>query len=425
MGRPKIPVAGRTLRAVLMVAGGTVVAQVIAAAATPILTRLYGPEPLGALATVLAYSGIVGPVAGLCLPIAIVLARGGDEVGDLKRTARMLALPIGIAAAIAAPFFLKGMGEIGVPGSLLGGAVLLLIVSSVWVQVSQQQIIRASDYRLLGLLTVGQAIIFVAVQLGAGSLHPDPSLLIAVSSGYSLFFLLLAGASSRYRALGAVSRSGASMLATLRRFSDFPRYRAPQVLINALGAHLPTLLLAALVDVRWAGLFMVTQRILTLPVMFVGKSISDVIYPQVVQLVRAQTSSYPLLKTWTVAAAVISTPIAVILIAVGQPLFAFVLGEQWSQAGLLAQAMTPWMVAALVCRPAVGAIPALELQRAYLVSDAATTVVKSVVLVLMLSSGAEVWVCLLVWSLLSAGGLLWIAATVLLRSRGQVDAVAR
>lgn len=425
MVRPRSPVAGRTLRAVLMVAGGTVVAQVIAAAATPILTRLYGPEPLGALATVLAYAGIVGPVAGLCLPIAIVLAQGVEEVGDLKHAARMLALPCGIATAIAAPFFLDGIGELGVPGSLLGAAVLLLIVSSVWVQVSQQQIIRASDYRLLGLLTVGQAIIFVAVQLGAGLLHPDPSLLIAVSSGYSLFFLLLAVASSSYRTLGAVPRSGASMWDTMRRFSDFPRYRAPQVMINALGAHLPTLLLAALVDVRWAGLFMVTQRILTLPVMFVGKSISDVIYPQVVQLVRAQTSSYPLLKTWTVAAAVISTPIAALLLAVGQPLFAFVLGEQWTQAGLLAQSMTPWMVAALVCRPAVGAIPALELQRAYLVSDAVTTVAKSVVLVLMLSSGAAVWMCFLIWSLLSAGGLLWIAGAVLVKSRRQVGVLAR
>lgn len=398
-------------------------AQVIVAAATPILTRLYGPEPLGALATVLAYSGIIGPVAGLCLPIAVVLARCGEEVGDLKHAARMLAVPCGILAAIAAPFLLDEMGEIGVQRPLLGAAVLLLIVSSVWVQVSQQQIIRAGEYQLLGALAVGQATIFVAVQLGAGLLYPGPSLLIAVSSGYSLFFILLAFTSSRYRTLGAAPRSGASIRTTLRKFADFPRYRAPQVAINALGAHLPTLLLVALVDVRWAGLFMITQRILTLPVMFVGKSISDVIYPQVVQLVRAHTSSYPLLKRWTFAAAVISMPIAAVLISVGQPLFALVLGEQWKQAGLLAQAMTPWMVAALVCRPAVGAIPALGLQRAYLVSDAGTTLAKSVVLILMLSAGMDVWVSLLIWSLISAAGLLWIAGAALVRASGTVGAL--
>lgn len=409
--------SARTGRSVLVVAGGTVVAQAIGAAATPLLTRLYGPEALGLLAAVVAYAGVVGPVAGACLPVAIVLASDQGQVGDLARAARRIAAPVAAAAALAAPIFLGRVLEAGVAWTTVAFAVLLLVASSVWTQISQQKILRAQDFSLLSLLTLGQAAIFALAQVGTGLIKADPVVLIVVSSTYSVIFLVIALLVPRYRRLSTVPPRRAPLRAVLRRFQDFPRYRAPQVLVNTLGLHLPTLLLVAFADIRWAGLFMVTQRILALPVTLVGKSISDVIYPQVVTLTRDGRSAYPLVTRWTIIAMAVAAPVAGAVLSLGEPAFAFVLGAEWGEAGLLAKSLLPWMVVALLSRPAIGAVPALGLQRAYLVSEAVVTTVKSAVLWIMLVMGMEVWLCLLAWSVIGACGGGWITVAVCIRAR--------
>lgn len=403
-------------RSVALVAGGTAAAQVLTAAATPVLTRLFGPEALGALATVLAYTGVLGPVAGLCLPIAIVIAKE-HEVGALARLARLTALGVGVLAATASPLFLRGAYGAGVPWVVLIGAVFVLTTSSVSVQIAQQQIIRSQNFALLGMLTLGQALLFACLQIGAGSIRPDALALILVSSSYWILFLLLTRLTPKYQLLQSTARRSSSALrTTLRTFSDFPTYRAPQVLVNVAGAHAPTLLLASLVDLRYAGFYMVTHRIMAVPVQLAGKAISDVIYPQMSHMKKTSQSAGGLLVRWTLISTTVSIPIALSLIFVGDQAFSFVLGSEWAPSAVLAQALIPWMVGALMCRPAVGAVPVLGLQRAYLLSDLVVTSVKTVGFYLLLVNGVAVWVALLIWSTVSLVGSLWITLIALRRA---------
>jgi O-antigen/teichoic acid export membrane protein len=162
---------------------------------------------------------------------------------------------------------------------------------------------------------------------------------------------------------------------------------------------------------------MITHRVLALPILFVGKSISDVIYPQVVSLIREGKSAHALIRRWTVIAALVASPIAVVLLMGGPSIFAWVLGEEWREAGSLAQAMVPWMVGALVSRPAVGAVAAMALQRAYLFYDAIAVAARSLSFLFMLLGGFDVWVCLLTWSIISVLGALWIVRLTLARAR--------
>lgn len=415
---PDPPVGGpRTGRSVLLVAGGTAVAQILTAAATPILTRLFGPEVLGALATVVAYTGVVGPVAGLCLPVAIVVA-ADSQVGALARAARVVALGIGVLAAAGAPLFLRGAHGAGVPWAVLIGVVFVLITTSVSVQIAQQQIIRSQNFALLGLLTLGQALLFACLQIGAGTVRPDALALIMASSMYWILFLLLAWLIPDFRWFRSPARgSSLDLGATLKTFADFPKYRAPQVLVNVAGVHAPTLLLAALVDLRYAGFFMVTHRVMAVPVQLAGKAISDVIYPQIARIVEVGQNAGTLLARWTIISTVVSFPIALSLLLVGDEAFTFVLGPQWTPAAPLAQALIPWMIGALMCRPAVGAVPVLGLQRAYLLSDLIATSVKTFGLWFLLANGVSVWLALFAWSTVSVLGSLWITLIALRRVR--------
>lgn len=66
-------------RNVLKLAGGTAGSQVIAMAAAVILTRLYGPESFGVLATFVSILALLNVVSSLRYELAIAVPEDDDE----------------------------------------------------------------------------------------------------------------------------------------------------------------------------------------------------------------------------------------------------------------------------------------------------------------------------------------------------------
>ena len=68
-----------SVRNVLKLAGGTAGSQVITVAAAPILTRLYGPESFGVLATYVSILALLNVVSSLRYELAIAVPEDDDE----------------------------------------------------------------------------------------------------------------------------------------------------------------------------------------------------------------------------------------------------------------------------------------------------------------------------------------------------------
>lgn len=410
---------GSTFRSVVVVAMGTLGAQVVLLAATPALTRVYGPEAFGALGSVLALTGIVGPVAGLCLPLAIVLAKDRGEAGSLAWWGVGLAVLPSVILALIAPMVLGQVVQAGVARGVLALSVAMLIYGSVLNQVLQQSLLRLQSFRLISRLAISQAVVLVALQIGTGLMAPTPTVLVAVSGLNFLLFIVVALVvvpPLRGRA-SAVLRSARDPWAVFKRYSDFSLYRAPQVLINSLGTHLPVLVLAWYADLLWVAFLAVTQRMLSLPVLLLGRSITDVLYPKFEVHARAGGRLFPALVRWTVFSLAVGIFISLVVMASAHWLYEVVLGEEWRDGGVLAHALIPWLLGALVCRPAVAALPVLGLQRHYLFSELLSTAAKSGVLLWALSTGWGVVASMLVWSVISGLGAAYISGVAILQSR--------
>lgn len=406
-----------TARSVALVVGGTAAAQLVTVAVTPVLTRIYGPDALGAFASVLAYTGVIGPVAGLCLPIAIVLAPASD-VAALARASRLVAAVVAVVAAACVPLFLQGVHRAGVSWSVLAAVVGILVLTAVSAQVVQHELMRERHFALLGTLAVGQAVIFAGLQLLGGALRADASTLVMVSVTYWAGYLVVARSMPTYRRVRMRGgRVRTRLKAIMSRYSDFPRYRAPQVMVNAIGVHAPTLVLGSVVGIQWAAFYLITYRILAAPVQLVGKAISDVLYPQVTALVQTGSSAAALLLRWTLVALGVAIAVAAVVLVGGESAFVLVLGDGWEEVAVLAMALIPWLLGALLCRPAVGAVPALGLQRTYLVTDTVVTSVKTLALCTMLLMGSPVWLALLIWAIISGLGSGLITVLAIRRAR--------
>ena len=100
--------AGRSFSgSALLMMGGTALAQAIPLLVAPILTRIYGPEQFGALATFIGLVTVLSVVATLRLAPAIVLPQDDDDAARI------------VAAALAATLLVV---VLLFAGSLLGQA---------------------------------------------------------------------------------------------------------------------------------------------------------------------------------------------------------------------------------------------------------------------------------------------------------------
>lgn len=415
--------ASQTLRATLFVAGGTAMAQVITAAATPVLTRLYGPETLGVLGSVLAYTGIIVPVAGLCLPLAVIVSENAQQRRNVARLALVAGAIVSVVAVVGSPLVLGETARHGVSWPALFATVAALIFFGTAAQLLHQGLLVGHRHRLLGRLLVVQSTLFVIAQLAVGLIHPSAQVLVVVSASYSLLILVPALLVPGLKRRLLTGHDHEPLLRVLRRWREFPLYRAPQVLLSGIGVHLPALLLTWYADLFWVGLFMVVHRVLALPVTLIGKSVGDVIYLRTVEALRKYLPVRHLLLSWTGAC----TGVAVLgagLIFIGGPfLFAAVFGDEWAPAGNVAQAMSLWMVGALMSRPVVGSVPALGLSRHYLVSDLFAVAIRSCLLAWFLTTGAGVVPALYAWAVVSLCGNGYITGVGLLRA-GRLDAAS-
>src|SRR5699024_8578620 len=95
------------VRSVFVMASGTAAAQFLAMAASPIITRLYGPEAYGLMGVFQSTIQIIIPLAALTYPVAIVLPRRNQDAKGIMRLSLYLASVLSVISLITLLIFNK------------------------------------------------------------------------------------------------------------------------------------------------------------------------------------------------------------------------------------------------------------------------------------------------------------------------------
>src|ERR1019366_1360049 len=170
----------RTGRAVLAIGGATVLAQIIAIAAAPILTRLFSPEDYGAFFIVNSLSLSLSAGFAMRLELAIPLPPDDEDARNLVvlGTVSIAALLLGLVTvcfiwsdAIASALALHGQPWIVLfVGPLAASAAIYAVLSSVAV--------RERRYSAIAKRQLVVATATAVLQLGVGLIDPGVSGLI-------------------------------------------------------------------------------------------------------------------------------------------------------------------------------------------------------------------------------------------------------
>jgi O-antigen/teichoic acid export membrane protein len=371
----------KLLRNILTVVAGTAGAQAITLAFMPVITRIYGPEAYGVLGTFLSVTMMLIPVAALTYPIAIVLPKRDGDARGLVRLALAIALTLATVVALSLHFFggrLAAALEIEIIQPYLMLIPFVMFCGAA-LEICQQWLFRTQRFRITASVAVGHSLLFNSVRTIAGLVQSSALVLVCTTAlQQALHAALLGLAMLRTKPhednhAGEAGQDSPGMFELARAHSDFPKFRAPVTLINAVSQHLPTLVLAAYFGPVAAGFFALCKQALTMPTNLIGKSVADVYYPRISRAIHdREPVAAMLLKATTALALVGLVPFALVAV-LGPWLFALVFGEQWHVAGEYARWLALAEYVIFVSRPCVVAVPALSLQRRFLLFEIFST----------------------------------------------------
>ncbi len=355
-----------------LVAKGIFGGQIITLAFTPMLTRLYEPEAFGVFAAFIALLNLITPLSSLGYANAIVMARTQDAALAVAR----LSLLCGILVAFLTTTFvfmfnsqlLSWIGIGTAPGLLYLAPASLLVMALI--SIANQLAIREGLYKDRAAANIGSTMLMNIGKLSGGFLAPSGLMLIIVSLlGSSLYCLMLFKRLARQDALKAKRWWETSDIrAVAREYRQFAFYRMPLGVIVAASVGLPIILLTKLFGSESAGQYSIIAVVLSGPALLIGQSVSEAFLPEITRMLhkdRARAAG----MVWraTMAMCAIAAPLFGIIVLGGSAVFPFVMGPEWGKAGEFSSWVAIDLAGALISRPAIASIPALNKQGHWLI----------------------------------------------------------
>lgn len=366
-------------RSILAVATGTAAGQAVTFAFSPVITRLYDPETFGLQGVFLSLVSILSPIIALRYPTAIIVAEDESEARYLGR----LAMAISLAISCLLSFVLMISQDailklLGVP--LLGDLIWFLPLALFCVSLQDVANFHASRegrFRRVGIANVFQAFIANLGRVLGGLIAPVAGVLVAVTSLAPATQAAVLGFQRSNFGVHTFYKSGdrERMRVLLRKYSDFPLYRAPTDILNSASQSVPVLMLAALFSPAVAGLYTLTRSVLNLPTNLVYAAIGNVLYARFAELSRAGIRLSPLLRRSTLGLAGL-VPFIIGSAWFAPPLFSFAFGQDWLEAGYYARWMALWIATGIVSVPATRIVPVIKRQGALMILNAVLLIVR-------------------------------------------------
>lgn len=359
--------SGQFGRNVLVVASGTAAAQIIYLASSPVITRMYGPEAYGLMGAFMAIAAIIGPVAALTYPMAIILPKDNNEARVLVRLSLLISIGSAIFLGTALLFFFDAIIGVFNLNHLTPYVILLPVVAlfSGFLQIAENWLIRTRQFKVTAKVAVLQAMLVQGSIVLIGFLYPTASVLIIISAvAIGLKAAMMIGLSNHSGLSQAPMNAGSlkELKRLARKHKDFPVYRAPEVFLDAVALGVPVLLLTAYSGPATAGFYAIGYTVLSLPAQLIGKSVGDVFYSRISEAKNNGENMTELIKEATFYLGLIGILPYLIVILFGPWLFSFVFGAEWVTAGEYARWMAIWTFFRFMNKPAETALPALSAQ---------------------------------------------------------------
>jgi len=282
---------------VLKLVTGTTIAQAIGILASPILTRLYGPEAFGLFAIFTSITSIIGVIACMRYELAIMLPERDEDAINILGLCMLMVVVITVFTTVII-FFGGGLITNLLQASGLKTYLWLVppfvFISGIFLALNYWNS-RTRQFGRLSVARITNSFGTTTVQLGAG--------LSGFTSGGSLIGAGLVGMLVSTGVLGLQiwrdddvkfkkSVKWRGIIKVMKRYKKFPLIDSISALLNTISWQLPVILLSAFFSPVIVGFYALGMRVLQLPMSFIGGALAQVFFSESIRGEKEQPIIY-------------------------------------------------------------------------------------------------------------------------------------
>jgi O-antigen/teichoic acid export membrane protein len=358
---------------VVVLMSGTALAQALQFAVSPVLSRLYEPSAFGLLGVFLATKSIVSVVSAAKYELSVVLPERDDVAVNL------FVLGSGIVVLVSGGVLLGVLLGRGPLSSLLGEPQLapylwwlpVAVLAAGWYQMLNYWATRKQHYTRLSISQGVRSVGVAGTQLPAGYFQAGPTGLIGGQVAGQVLATVALGAQILREDWRRIWKSLSIELGKKGAFEyrKFPKFTAPQDLINSISQNAPSYLLVYFFSSSTVGYYWFTKRLLRASSRLIGKAVRKVFYQRAGEKHNKGESINDIFVRVTGSMLAIAGVPVIIVFAFGPPIFEYVFGPEWYRAGIFCRWMSIWTLFQFSNVPSIMTIYILDKQKYLLVFE--------------------------------------------------------
>lgn len=351
---------------VLTLVTGTTIAQIITFLASPVITRLYGPETFGLLALFISITSIIAVIACMRYEVAIMLPESDEEAANVFGLSIIFVIIVSIASI---PLFILCQQPLiqflKTPqlGSFFWLIPPMIFLSGFFLALNYWNT-RTKNFHRLSVARIMSSCSSTGTQLGIGLLgHASGGALIGASVLGQVVSTLVLGLQimrdhfSFFQQNITLKRMGN----VLKRYSNFPKYDIWSALLNTISWQIPIFLLSNFFSTSVVGYYSLGMMVIQLPMSFIGGAIGQVFYQRAAEA-KIEDNLRPLVEDIFKVLVKLGFFPMIVLLLIGKDIFSVVFGPEWSIAGVYIQILSIWAFVWFISSPLSTIVAVLEKQ---------------------------------------------------------------
>jgi O-antigen/teichoic acid export membrane protein len=343
-------------KSILILFSGNILSQVILFATTPILTRLYTPKDFGVLASYTALISILLAISILSFEKVIPL------VSNEKFAINIVSLSTAILSLFTIIVFamLYYLGE-----EILNIFNMMDLLDYFWLiplslfiaglyQIFNYYAIRNNSFNDISISKVSQSLSQVITQivfslvLGSNTLWLLIGDGIGRSSGVLRLFKVFLNTKKKFIRVFKLKL----VFLGFRKFKSFSFKATLSAFLSTFTIQVPIIIIGYVYDPYFAGLYLLSQKVIGLPITLISRSISQVYYSEAIKLLREGPDKLSSFFKKSIIKIFLISLVPFIFVSVIAPTAAeYFLGDEWLESGRYIQLLIPMFIAQISITP--------------------------------------------------------------------------
>lgn len=354
----------RFITNVLKLVSGSVIAQALGILLVPIITRLYSPGDYGAFQVFLSISSILAVLSCLSYQLAIMLPKEEEDSANIVTLCIAL---VSIISVVSGGVFILLSGWVGETlntpdlSQYLIFLPVVVFLNGLFVVVNYW-LSRRVRFGTLATAQVANSVSSKFVQIGTGFGSASPlGLILGLIAGYGAALLvMLRGIREDLPLFRSVSLSRITYLA--KRYRRFPLFTSWSTVANSASLQVAPLMLASFFSPVVVGFYGMAHMVVNMPMSLIGSATGQVFFQKASEEKNRTGSVKTVVQEVHQRLVSIGIFPILILMIIGEELFALVLGAQWGTAGGYARILAPWLLLVFIASPLSTIFSVLERQ---------------------------------------------------------------